>query len=142
MFSFHSYLYIARSRDPPIIRFNPQDGSTMEFSYAGSAQSISVDEYNSVIYWTNFIGNTDTHEIMKTSYSDVTTQLNISYSEPLELANNVFNLYVLDKDSMHVDIYLKTSLEHLGNITLNNTIADIVIGHGKFLLPFLFLLMM
>ncbi|CAB4021859.1 von Willebrand factor-like, partial [Paramuricea clavata] len=123
------YLYIARSANPPIIRFNPQDGSTMEFSYAGSALSISVDEYNNVIYWTNYIGNTNTHEIMKTSYSGVTTQLNITYSEPLELSNNVLNLYVLDKDSMHVDIYLKTSLEHLGNITLSNTIGDIVIGH-------------
>ena len=124
-------MFIARAKDPPIIRYNPQDQSTETFNFDGSAQSISADEYSNSIYWANYISATDRFEIMKTSYSGETMQLNISYSGEIRVATDENILYVLDKDNMRIDKYLKNSLEQHGNMTFSNEVVDFVIGYGK-----------
>jgi hypothetical protein len=104
----------------------------MDFNYHdGSAQAITVDDHNNYIYWVNYVGGA-VYEVMRTSYSGETVKLNITYSGTIDVTNDVFNLYVLDKGSMRIDKYLKTSLERLENVTISDTIADLVIGYGEF----------
>ena len=104
----------------------------MHYNYDGSAQSIAVDDHNNDIYWVNYNGDANVYEVLRTSYNGETMHLNITYSGGIVVANDIFNLYVLDRDSMRIDKYLKTSLERLENITISDVIADIVIGYGKF----------
>ena len=136
-FYFYSYLYIARANDPPIVRYNPADDSIKEFKYeGGSAQSISVDEYDNVIYWANF--KDSMHRIMKTLMNGQTVDLNITYSGTVELATDVFNLYILDQDSNYIHKYLKSSLEKQGNITYDVAIFDIIISYGEYVATIVF----
>ena len=134
MFSdfFLSYLFIGRANAPPIVRYNPADESIMNFNYAGgSAQSISLDLFNNVIYWANFVGSN--HNIMKTMLNKETIGLNISYPGEIDLTSDILNLYVLDKDNKRIDKYLKTSLEKQGNITHDVKIHDLILAYGEFL---------
>ncbi|XP_028416064.1 IgGFc-binding protein-like, partial [Dendronephthya gigantea] len=125
----NGYLYIARAGDPPIVRYNPADNTIMEFNFDGSAQSISVDEYNNVIYWANYDGIN--HNVMKTSLNKQTIGLNISYPGAVELTSDVLNLYVLDTSSNRIDKYLKTSSEKQGNFTYHVTINDLIIAYDN-----------
>ncbi len=128
-FSVCSHLYIARASDPPIIRYNPEDQSTMSFSYDGSAQSISFDEYDNVIYWANFVDAI--HKVMKTLANEETVDLNITYSGEIEVTSDVFNLYVADKENNRIDKYLKASLEKFGNITYDVGIQELIVAYGE-----------
>jgi hypothetical protein len=131
-FLFYSYLYIAKTNYPTIIRYNPSDQSITPFnSTTGSAQSISVDEYDDVIYWANFDGNS--HRVMRTLLNGETVDLNITYSGEIDLTSDVFNFYVLDKQNNRIDQYLKTSLEKQKNVTYNGAIADLIIAYGEFM---------
>ncbi len=101
----------------------------MEFNNAaGSAQSISVDEYNNVIYWVNHDG--EFQRVIKTLFNGETIDLNITYPGDIEVTSDFFNFYILDKDNNHFDKYLKTSLEKQGNITYNGGIEDFIIAYG------------
>ena len=123
---------MARSSDPPIIRYDLNDQSITNFTYPGSAQSISVDVYDNAIYWTNYNGNTD-YEVMKTTYIGETSKLNISYSREIQVATDVYNLYVLSKDNNYIYKYVKNFPEQGGNISLRLAITDLVFGYGEFL---------
>ena len=129
LFIVPSYLLIARAVDPPIIRYNPETKSYISWSYDGSAQSISVDEYNNVVYWANF--DVNKHRVMKTTYNGKTSDLNITYSGEIDVANDVFHFYVLDEDNHRIDKYSKTTLEKQGNITSSPQILDLIIGYGE-----------
>ena len=132
-FLFHSYLYIARSANPPIVRYNPEDQTLREFEYEdGSAQSIAVDEYSNSIYWVNYRQSTNDHAVMRTSSSGETTPLNITYSGGTKISTDMYNLYVLDTVNMRIDKYHKISLEKLGNRTFSNEIIDFEIGYGEY----------
>ncbi len=112
------------------MRYDPSDPSPMEFNNAtGSAQSISVDEYDNAIYWANF--DEENQRVMKTLFNGETLDLNITYSGDIEVTSDVLNFYVLDKDNNRIDKYLKTSLEKQGNITYNGAIKDFIIAYGK-----------
>ena len=131
-FLFYSYLYIAKTSYPTIIRYNPSDQSITPFnSTTGSAQSLSVDEYDDAIYWANFDGNS--HRVMRTLLNGETVDLNITYSGGIDLTSDVFNFYVLDKQNNRIDQYLKTSLEKQKNVTYNGAIADLIIAYGEFM---------
>ena len=132
--SFYSYLYIARTKNAPtIIRYNPSDQSITPFTSAtGSAQSISVDEYDNVIYWANYDGSS--HRVMRTLLNGETVDLNITYAGEIDVTSDVFNFYVLDKENNRIDQYLKTSLEKLWNFTYNGTIEDLITAYGEFFL--------
>ena len=129
LFTVSSYLLIARAVDPPIVRYDPEAQSYNSWNYDGSAQSISVDEYNNVVYWANF--DSDMHRVMKTTYNGKTTDLNITYSGKIAVANDVFHFYVLDEDNHRIDEYSKTTLEKQGNITSSPQILDLTIGYGE-----------
>lgn len=123
------YLYMATASDRPIIYYNPEGGTVDGFSYDGAAQSISFDEFDNVVYWANFIDNN--YRVMKTLLDGNTVDLNITYSGKIEVASDVFNLYVLDNDNNLIDKYSKTSLENLGNITNDFEISELTIAYGK-----------
>jgi hypothetical protein len=130
-FLFYSYLYIAKASEPPIIRYNPSNQSITPFnSTIGSAQSISVDEYDDAIYWANYDGSS--HRVMRTLLNGETVDLNITYSGEIDLTLDVLNIYVLDKENNRIDQYLKTSLEKQKNVTYNGAIADLIIAYGEF----------
>ncbi len=131
-FSFRSYLYIARANDPTIVRYDPSAQSIMEFNIAGSAQSISVDGYNNVIYWARFDENI--HRVMRTLLNGDTVDLNITYSGEIDLTLDVFNFYVLDQENGRIDKYLKASLVKQGNITYHGQIHDLIIANGEYVL--------
>jgi hypothetical protein len=103
----------------------------MNFNYDGSAQSISVDEYNNVIYWVNYDANQNIHMIMKTLLNEQTVDLNITYVGGIKMTSDVFNLYVLDKKNDRIEKYSKASLEMQGNIIYNG-IHDLIIAYGEF----------
>ena len=125
-----SYLYIASAADPPIIRYNPRDGSSLPFSQPGSAQSLSFDQFDNVVYWANFIGGSS-HKVMKTMLTGDTVDLNITYPGEIEVTSDMLNLYVLDKESNRIDKYSKVSLEKLGNITRDDDIMELITGYGE-----------
>ena len=130
MFSFFcSYLYVARAANPPIIRYNPGDASLKEFSYDGSAQSISFNSHENAIYWANFVDGS--HKVFKTLLNEETIDLNITYAGTIKVTSDVFNLYVLDDENQRIDKYLKASLEKLGNTSFGVEIEDIIIGYGE-----------
>ena len=114
------------------MRYDPSSQSTIDFNYDGSAQSISVDEYNNVIYWANYDADQNIHMVMKTLLNGQTIALNITYVGEIELTSDVFNFYVLDKDNNRIDKYSKTSLEKQGNVTYNGPIRDLIIAYGEF----------
>ena len=124
-----SYLYIARALDPPIIRYNPRDGLLVPFNCTGSAQSLSFDQFDIVVYWANFIEGS--HKVMKTMLTENTVDLNITYPGEIEVTSDVFNLYVLDKENNRIDKYSKITLENLGNITPRDDIIKLVTGYGE-----------
>ena len=124
-----SYLYIASAADPPIIRYNPRDGSLLSFSQPGSAQSLSFDQFDNVVYWANFIGGS--HKVMKTMLTGDTVDLNITYPGEIEVTSDMSNLYVLDKENNRIDKYSKMSYEKLGNITSDVDIMELITGYGK-----------
>ncbi|XP_028410753.1 uncharacterized protein LOC114533436 isoform X5 [Dendronephthya gigantea] len=124
----NGYLYIASANDPQIVRYNPSEQSKSEIHFAGgSAQSIFFDEYNNVIYWANFDGSY--HSVMKTLPNKETVSLNISYPGKIEVTSDFLNLFVFDINNNRIDMYLKTSLEKLGNITNNVQIHDLVVAY-------------
>jgi hypothetical protein len=129
LFSVSSDLYIARASNPPIVRYNPEDGSLKEFSYDGSAQSVSFDAYENAIYWANFVEGR--HKVIKTLLNEDTVDLNITYAGKIKVTVDVFNLYVLDDDNQRIDKYLKETLEKLGYSTFGVKIEDIIIGYGE-----------
>jgi hypothetical protein len=131
LFFFYSYLYIAKASDPTIIRYHPSGQSITPFNSAtGSAQSISVDEYDNVIYWANYDGNS--HRVMRTLLNGETVDLNITYSGEIDVTSDVVNFYVLVKADNRIDQYLKTSLVKQKNVTYNGAIEDLIIAYGEF----------
>ena len=101
----------------------------LPFSQPGSAQSLSFDQFDNVVYWANFID--DSHKVMRTMLTGDTVDLNITYSGEIEVTTDMFNLYVLDKENDRIDKYSKTPLEKLGNITRDVDIMELITGYGK-----------
>ena len=106
---------------------------TTTLSNDGSAQTLSVDEYNKAVYWANYVQVDDEHRVMLTYYSGTTMDLNISYAKEIKIAQDLFNLYVLDIDNARIDKYKKTSLEKIGNITTLGEGKDLIMGFGKYM---------
>ena len=117
--------------DPPIIRYDPRDGSMQSFNYPGSAQSISFDQFDNVVYWANFVVDDNSHKVMKTMLTGNTVDLNITYPGEIEVTSDMLNIYVLDKENNRIDKYSKVSLERLGNITRDDDIMELITGYGK-----------
>ena len=102
----------------------------LPFNSPGSAQSLSFDQFDNVVYWANFID--DSHKVMKTMLTGDTVDLNITYPGEIEVTSDMFNLYVLDKENNRIDKFSKISLEKLGNITHDVDIMELIIGYGEY----------
>ena len=130
-FFFSSYLYIARSSDPAIVRYDSADDITQDFSNNGSAQSITFDQYDNAIYWVNYDGNQNNFMLMRTLINQQTVELNITYAKDIKVTSDVLYIYILDTENNVIDKYLKTSLEKEGNITSNAAIKDLIFAYGE-----------
>ena len=126
-----SFLYIARSRNPSIVRYDPSDESTNVFNNDGSAQSITFDQYDNAIYWVNYDSTQEKFMVMRTLLNNQTVELNITYAGDIKVTSDVLHIYILDTQNNVIDKYLKTSLEKQGNITSNVPISDLIITYGE-----------
>ncbi|XP_028394541.1 fibrillin-1-like [Dendronephthya gigantea] len=110
------FLIIARSSDPPILRFHTPTSTTFEEHFNGSAQELSVDQDDEVVYWDNVIGKK--HNLFRTFYAKETENLNITYDGRIALAQDYFHLYVLDLGNKRLDIYLKRTLKRIASTSV------------------------
>ena len=94
-------------------------------------QDASVDAGNQVVYWVNFDPFSSEHNIMRTSYANETTDLNITYSGTLEIAQDQHNLYVLDVSNETLHKYNKSTWEKVESINLPNRTRGIEVSFGK-----------
>lgn len=107
---------------------------TTTLSNDGSAQTLSVDEYNKAVYWANYVQDSGKHRVMLSYYSGgATMDLNISYAGEIKITQDLFILYVLDIDNARIDKYKKASLEKIGNITTLAEGKDLIMGFGKYM---------
>lgn len=127
---FFSYLYLARADNPAIVRYNPADDSVLQFNIVGSAQSLSVDEFNNVIYWAGYDVDQDSYVLQRTLLNQETFPLNITYSGTIKITSDEFNLYVLDQANDRIDKYRKTTLSLVANISSPTDIEDLTIAYG------------
>ena len=126
-----SYLYIARSQNPTIQRYDPSSESTDVFNNDGSAQSITFDQHDNAIYWVNYDSTLNKFMVMRTQLNNQTVELNITYTGDIKVTSDVLYIYILDTENSVIDKYLKTSLEKEGNITSNIPISDLIIAYGE-----------
>ena len=117
---------------PAIVRLNvkTQDVDTLLQS-ANAAQTLSVDEYNNVVYWVDFNSGQNTHAIMKTYYSGSTMNLNISYPGEIAITQDLLYLYVVDIDNDRIDKYKKSSLEKMKSFPVSSGTKQIITVFGK-----------
>ena len=124
-------LIIAKSSDPPIVVVNITSYETREANFDGSAQVLSVDEDNEVVYWDNF--DESTHNLMKSYYTGQTDTLNISYDGEIDLAQDYMHLYVLDKENKRIDKYNKETWEKIDILYTRDEPKRLVIAFGKYI---------
>jgi sugar lactone lactonase YvrE len=129
-FLFNSYLYIAKTSDSTIVRYDPSTGNVINLMTGGAGQSITLDQYNDVIYWVNY--DRSSHRVMRTLFTGQTSDLNITYSDPIILTSDVLHLYVLDTENNRIDKISKESLEVQSNFTYSGEIHDIIVAYGEF----------
>ncbi|CAB4039589.1 Hypothetical predicted protein, partial [Paramuricea clavata] len=80
-------------------------------------QDVSVDADNGVVYWVNVIGGS-TFKVKSTSYAGVTIDLNITYTERIEIAQDEVYLYVLVVSNETIYKYRKNTWEQMGSIVV------------------------
>ena len=127
---------IVSSSDPLIVGFDITSLGTQQINFAGSAQALSMDQDNKVVYWDNF-GTSEKHNLMRTYWETEQTQaLNISYDGEISLAQDHMHLYVLDKDNYQIDKYNKRTLDKVDVFNTNEGPREIIIAFGKYALQF------
>lgn len=94
-------------------------------------QHVSVDEDNGLVYWVNYDNDKEVYQLIKTSYSGITMDLNISYPGEIKIAQDMSYLYVLDTDNNRIDKYMKSSMVKVKNITVSAGAKEIITGFGE-----------
>ena len=115
-----------------IIRYNLDSGNSekmLDDSQQHSPLVVSADGDARVFYWVNFVSGR--YEIMKTTYNNETSSLNISYTQTPALAQDLLHLYVLNKSRNAVDKYKKTTLEKVQSIAVTAGTEEIIVIYGK-----------
>ncbi|CAB4012521.1 fibropellin-1-like isoform X1, partial [Paramuricea clavata] len=125
------YLVIAKSSLPPIVRLDIISFETQEINFDGSAQALSVDQDNEVVYWVNFVVSTDKHYLMRSSYTGETVPLNVSYDGEIDLAQDYMHLYVLDKENDRIDKYNKRTWVEINVFNINDGPQRLIIAFGE-----------
>ena len=132
LYVFLSYLVIVRTGGDNILRFNVETKSLDVLKRRGNyPQDVSVDGNNGVVYWVNFDPFGVKHNIMSTSYAGETTDLNITYTGTIEIAQDVDNLYVLDVFNETIYRYNKRTLEQMGSIDVPSGTRGIEVAFGE-----------
>ena len=126
-------LVIAKSSDPPIVVIDITSYGTREANFDGSAQVLSVDEDNEVVYWDNFDDSTGTHNLMKSYYTGQTQALNISYDGEIDLAQDFMHLYVLDKENNRIDKYNKRTWNKTDVLYTKDEPTRLIVAFGEYL---------
>ena len=125
-----SYLVVAKTSSPGLIRFNTATQQIDElYNGGGAPQTLSVDEDNGNVYWVNF--ENDQHKVLKNPYGGLTVDLNISYPGEIRITQDLLHLYVLYPSRNRIDKYKKSSLELVENINTLDNPKEIVAGFGK-----------
>jgi hypothetical protein len=94
-------------------------------------QDVSVDADNGVVYWVNVIGGS-TFKVMSTSYAGVTIDLNITYADGIEIAQDELYLYVLVVSNETIYKYRKNTWEQIGSIVVPSGISGIEVAFGEY----------
>ena len=131
--NLYRYLVIAKSSDPPIVRLDITSFETQGINFDGSAQALSVDQDNEVVYWVDFVDSTDKHYLMRSSYTGQTVPLNISYDGEIDLAQDYMHLYVLDKENNRIDKYNKRIWVKINVFNIDGP-QRLIVAFGEYLL--------
>jgi sugar lactone lactonase YvrE len=94
-------------------------------------QDVSVDADNGVVYWVNVIGGS-TFKVMSTSYAGVTIDLNITYADGIEIAQDELYLYVLVVSNETIYKYRKNTWEQIGSIVVPSGTSGIEVAFGEY----------
>jgi hypothetical protein len=94
-------------------------------------QDVSVDAGNGVVYWVNVIGGS-TFKVMSTSYAGVTIDLNITYADRIEIAQDELYLYVLVVSNETIYKYTKNTWEQIGSIVVPGGTSGIEVAFGEY----------
>ena len=130
---YSSYLVIVKtSSGNNIERYNVET-EVVEAIKAGVdfPQDVSVDAYNGVVYWVNVIGGS-TFKVMSTSYAGKTTDLNITYADIIEIAQDELYLYVLLVPNETVFKYRKNGVEQIESFVVPSGIFGIEVAFGEY----------
>ena len=126
-----SLLVIAQSSNPPIIVVDITSYETREARFDGSAQDLSVDQDNEVVYWANFGSSAETRNLMRSYYTGQTEALNISYDGEIDLAQGYMHLYVLDKENNRIDKYNKETWKKIDTFYTEDEPKELLIAFGE-----------
>ena len=133
MHFFNSYLIIGKTIGDNILRYNVDTKALDVLKTRGDyPQDVSVDARNQIVYWVNFDPFSSKHSIMSTSYAKETTDLNITYGNTIEIAQDEHNLYVLDVSNETMHKYNKSSWESMGRMHLPSGTRGIEVSFGKY----------
>jgi hypothetical protein len=128
-----SYLVIVRTDSGSNIERYNVETETVESIKAGGdfPQDVSVDGDNGVVYWVNVIGGS-TFKVMSTSYAGVTIDLNITYADRIEIAQDELYLYVLVFSNETIYKYRKNTWEQMGSIVVPSGTSGIEVAFGEY----------
>ena len=124
-------MVIVKTSGDNILRYNVKTRAVDVLKERGNyPQDASVDADNQVVYWVNFDPFGSKHYIMRTSYANETTDLNITYSGTLEIAQDEHNLYVLDVSNETLHKYNKSTWEKVDSTNLPSGTRGIEVSFG------------
>ena len=128
-----SFLFVVGTIN--IIRYNLDSGNREEMLDDAQQYSplvVSADGGARVFYWVNFASSR--YEIMRTTYNKETSSLNINYTQPVAIAQDILHLYVLARSRNTVDKYKEKTFEKVPAIAETERKEEIIILYGKKLL--------
>jgi hypothetical protein len=130
---YSSYLVIVKtSIGNNIERYNVETEVVEAIKAGGDfPQDVSVDAYNGVVYWVNVIGGS-TFKVMSTSYAGLTIDLNITYADTIEIAQDELYLYVLLVSNETVYKYRKNGVEQIESFVVPSGISGIEVAFGEY----------
>ena len=128
-----SYLVIVRTDSGRNIERYNVETEVVDVIKSGDdfPQDISVDGDNGVVYWVNVIGGY-TFKVMSTSYAGVTIDLNITYADIIEIAQDELYLYVLVVSNETIYKYRKNTWEQIGSIVVPSGTSGIEVAFGEY----------
>ena len=127
-------MVIVKTSGDNILRYNIGTNDLEVVKGGGDfPQEVSVDGDNGVVYWVNYNSDGSNYKIMCTSYGGETTDLNITYSNTVKLAQDELFLYVLDVSNEKVYKYKKSTWEQRGSINVTSGTQGIEVAFGEYI---------